>query len=412
MTRRPGSTRRAGVYVVVLSSATLVTTISLGSLLAVRAQSSAGAAERDVAQARLIAGSAIELGLMAIGRRHDWRTALPHGPWASGVPLGTGTYTLGVMDPTDGDLADSNFDPLVMTAVGMHGAAQYFLSVRLAPPTQPLDLLRTAAHAEGSILVSSAAVTASGGPLSTNGNAQISSTLMGDLEAGSVSGGGSVSGKASVPADAKTAPPATVLTDYSSGATLIVPGVTIERTVLGPGVNPWGSPNANGAYRITSSSDLTIRNMRLHGTLIIRAPGRTVTIEGTVLMQPYRSDYPTLMIDAARVELNFDSRARLSEYALTVNFNPSTLPYLGASDGDSIDLYPSEIQGLIHVVGDVRIRGPARTRGVLFCSGTLEIEAAAHLICDARFLASPPAGYTEAGPMRADPGSWTRVVLP
>jgi hypothetical protein len=404
--------RRGGIYVFVLGSALLVMTIGLTSLLAARGQGRYAADEKDLVRARFIAQSGIELQMLAIGKDHAWRSSYGEGLWAANQPLDGGFVSLYGSDPYDADPSSGGFDPIVLSASARYGAARYMLSVQLIAPAQPLELLSTGVHATGPIQVKSGTTTVIGGPLSTNGNARIDGTLEGDLHAATRSGSGTVTGTSTVPAPAKPSPPSTVVNDYIALSTALPSSPTLERVVLSPASNPYGAANANGVYRLVSATDVTVRNLRVHGTLIIRAIGKKVILENSVFLQSYRADYPALLIEAKDIQFNQDASARLSENALNTNFNPAGTPYNGVADTDQLDLYPCEIRGFVHVIGDLETTMPFRLRGVLFCSGTIKTSDTAEFIRDPRLYVNPPVGYIEPGPMKPQSPTWTRSVWP
>src|SRR6266536_158156 len=125
----------------------------------------------------------------------------------------------------------------------------------------------------------------------------------------------------------------------------------------------YGAANPDGLYVINTSSDILIRNIRLNGTLVVNAPGRKVTIDQAVLMQPARADYPVLIINGNAVFQFNSAGSPLSESQLGVNFNPPAVPYNGSSNTTTTDLFPSEIQGLVHLIGTVTLTNPATIRG-------------------------------------------------
>ena len=98
------------------------------------------------------------------------------------------------------------------------------------------------------------------------------------------------------------------------------------------------------------STDVTIKRTRIWGTLIIRVgSGNKVLFDDPNLIQNYRSDYPSLIIDGAAEFAMKSSSTNLSESSAGVNFNPAGSPYLGAWDADTSDTYPTEVWGLVHI---------------------------------------------------------------
>jgi hypothetical protein len=181
-------------------------------------------------------------------------------------------------------------------------------------------------------------------------------------------------------------------------------------------VNPWGSPNADGVYVINLTSDLTIRRCRINGTLVINGSGRLVTIRDNVFIHPSRADYPTIITDADLL-LDFVGTGNLSESTESTNFNPAGAPYQGVTDSDTSDVYPSEIQGLVHTRGRLTFQSTSLVRGVIIAESAAATDAVLvngtpQVIYTPSLLSSPPMGYTRNIAMTPVAGTWTQVVNP
>jgi len=155
---------------------------------------------------------------------------------------------------------------------------------------------------------------------------------------------------------------------------------------------------------------------RISGTLIVVCPGKTVTIDQGVLIQPARSDYPALIVDGNLV-LQSDSTSTLSEGSSSTNYNPAGAPYQGVADSDTSDTYPCEIGGLVHVTGTVTLDQRSLIRGMLICeSGALldavTVKGDATIVYTPSLATSPPMGYTKSVTMVMEPGSYKQAVLP
>jgi hypothetical protein len=175
-----------------------------------------------------------------------------------------------------------------------------------------------------------------------------------------------------------------------------------------------GGANAEGIYVLNSSSDITISASRIHGTLVINAPGRTVTINGPVHISPARPDYPSLIVNA-RLVLQADKSLTLSEAAQAVNFNPEGMPYAGATNATTTDSYPTELRGLVHCRDEVTLQNNTLIRGCLITesTGSNALQASdAEVVYDASLLTTPPMGYITSELLKIKPGTWRQVVLP
>jgi len=417
-TQLPAS-RRGGIYIAVLGSSMLVTLIGLSALAMVRAQRLAVERAIDTDAARLYAESAVELGIQWIASNPNWRTTYTSGNWATNVAMADGKFSLAGVDPTDGNLANRLTDPLVLTGTGIKGSAQQMVQVTLVPATTPIDALKMAIHTAGEFHIRSGkSLLVSGAPASTNTTLRNDGTITGNAECLASTGGGTVTGNVKILAATKAMPDPGLMATYTALGTVISPPSTIEKTVLAPAVNPWvpAATNADGVYVINLSSNLTIRRCRINGTLVINGPGRTVSIENNVLIHPYRADYPVLITNAKLV-IKHVSGTSLSESSEGANFNPPAAPYLGVSNSNMTDTFPSEVQGLVHARDLFEMDNTARVRGLVICesaalSDAVNVPGTPEIIYDPLLYSNPPMGYTKYAAMAVKPGSWKQVVLP
>jgi hypothetical protein len=409
--------RRGSAYVAVLAISMIAGAISIGSIAVVRAQGRTHQANADTAEARLYAQSGIELGKLWISNDSSWRTNRTNGTWVSDQSIGNGTFTLEANDPVDGNLRNRPNDSIILKSTGRKGQAVQILQVTLTANPAPLPALQYAIHTAGELHVASNRVLNAGfSKVSTNSSFRNEKTIIGNIEAYSTTLAGNVAGTTTLLATSKAFPPSSVLDTYALLGAEISPVSPIDKQVLTPGSNPWGSTNAEGVYVIRPSNDFVIQNTRIHGTLVIVCPaGRKVTLSGQVLMQPYRSDYPSLIV-YGNVEFNCTgSGATLSEVTQNTNYNPTGSAYLGSTNSTKTDIYPSEIQGLVHVYGTVNFLQNTTIRGLLLCESNSGADAVAcnanpTIIYDANLYKFPPQGYASSVPMVAQPSSWSRVV--
>jgi len=405
--KRPGS-----IYLMVLASSMILTTIGLGALLAIRVQRRSTQMTRDTAEARLCAQSAVELGLLFVQTNPNWRSVWSNGTWISEQSLGKGTYSLKGVDPDDGDLADSEYDPLVLTGLGTCGVARHQTQVILVPDIMPLEALNTCIHTSGLLKISGGhLIRAIGAPISTNGVLDNDEMIDGNAEANSIDSMKTITGTLTVPAPQKSMPDPNVVSDYISKATIVPFTGDFDKQVLTPTYNPWGATNPNGVYFIdTDNHDLTIKNTRFQGTLIIRLGTKKLTLDNAVFIQNYRSDYPVLIVEGD-MEMKHESFSEsLSEAAESTNYNPPGAPYQGQSDSDMTDEYPNEVQGLVHVTGFLKLSDTARVKGSIICEDSVECAKKNTIIHNPSLYASPPEGYTYVAGMKISPGSYKQVV--
>ncbi len=405
--------RRGGLYALVLGVSMLVVTIGMGALLLADVESRTLLRETGVASSQYAARSAIEIGVLAIARRSDWRTTLPIGAWLPATALGDAQMSLRVADPTDASLADDPADPVILTGTGEAGSTRYILSLRLQPVEEPLDALDTCLHADGDVTVSSTALPIfTNAPLSSNGAVDVRGTVTGNVEAQTVTNPALVVGTVTTSAPSKSKPDAAAAGKYVALARAIPAIAKIESVAIAAGVNPYGATSVDGVYFMdTGNANVTIRSMRLEGTLIIRCGTGTVTISDSVFMAPARADYPTLIVQG-NLQILADGAKWLSESNAGTSFNPAGAPYEGVADADTKDVYPSEIRGLVHVTGNLELRNTTRVRGCVICERSALIEDTIQIIHDEGLVKQPPLYYVQYRRMMIPPDGWTQEVLP
>lgn len=408
------------MYVAVLGASVCVALIGLAAMAQVRAQRAGVSAAVDAAQARQAAESGVELAAQWVASESNWRSTRTSGPWKSGLGIGGALCSVEGTDPIDGNFQNRPYDPLVLRATATRGSATQIVQATMTAVGTPLNCLSLALHSAGEIQVASGAnVTVQGARASTAGTYTSSGTLTGSVQCLLSLFPGTVTGGVTILTSILTQMPSSgVPAMYAGlGAAISVPGNTMDRAVLGPGVNPYGATNSDGLYILTTSQNVTIRNCRISGTLVVICPGKTVTIDGPVLLSPSRSDYPALIVDGDLV-LKFSASAGLSEPSLGVNFNPAGAPFSGASNATTTDVYPAEIRGLVHAKGTITMDGSPLVRGVVICEAApvlapaVTLKGTPQVIYDPALYTTPPMGYTSSVQMRLESGSWAKVVNP
>jgi len=404
--------QRGSVYLTVIGASAIVMIIGVSAIMAVRVQGRTVALNSDVIAARNHAQSAIEWGRLMIARDDQWRTTRGAGVWLADMPIGDGSMSLTVLDPVDENIANSKYDRVRLIGTGVQGRAVQTLQVDLDPITTMPTALNSALHAQQRIYAKKPLIVI-GGPSSSNGNFRRDVPVVTDVQAATLSGSGAITGIVTVPAQSRTMPDADVIEAYIGIATTFAtPGNSnMDRFVMSPGNNPWGATNPQGVYYISHSSDLRIREGRIHGTLIVRVPpGRKLILDRQVFFHAYRSDYPVLIVDGDLELRNDGEDAVLSENATSTNFNPSHSPYNGQSNNNQSDVYPAEIQGLVYVRGNVQVTKTPIIRGLLICEGEVLVDDSLTVIHDKTY--ANPWHFESVTGMRIVPGSWQRPLSP
>lgn len=417
--------RAVGLYFMISSMSLILLVTGLSALLAVRIERRAAEGMSELGEVTLYAQSAIELGMDWIETDPAWRTSRGEGLWAVDQPMGRGKFSLMANDlGTNNQLqSSSETDPLLMTATGIRGDAQYQLAVTLNSLKKGLSCLGVALHADGAMTVAASGVLTSDQVVSSNNTVTVTlGVVNSDVESAvAITNGGTINGSTNSPVEPRDMPNASTVFDYYvangtyiSSASLASCGGQrcMKNALLSPNSNPYSAQiNAQGIYIIDCTAQaITIDTTRIVGTLVLLNATMGVTITGAVNFAPAIANYPTLLVQG-NATLSFSQLTSLDEGAPNnTNFNPTGTPYNGAEDTDQIDSYPTMMQGLVYVSGAVTIQQNPIFDGALVCGGLMNVDSTMDLTYKSTFLDNPPPGFSEPVRMIISPGTWKRVV--
>jgi len=393
----------------VLATVVLVSIAGVAGVLAVREQRAAVETAVDVEKARMIAQSGLELAESRLQNTSAWRTGIASGKLISDQPFASGTFSVLATDPVDDDLTDSTQDDLVLAARGVHGSATQIYRARFKPTTSAYDSLSVSAYAGTNILFSSCTLRAYGIVGCGGTAAAVTSNIYADVEAGVLAGGTTYRQSVKSLAATRTVPSAAdALAPYLAMGTEInhssLPnGGEIKDLVLGPGVNPFGDVNAAGVYYINcGNQSVTIRDARISGTLVLVNAGSGSKVYNSALLEASTTGYPALLVDG-------DFTIALDAFDLTegsANMNPAGVPYRGTADNDKNDKYPSMINGMVYVSGNLTIEHSSTIYGPVLSRKAMTIRGSPVL-----YPVTPnptPPGFSSAGGFVMVSGSFTR----
>ncbi|TWT88905.1 hypothetical protein Mal64_23950 [Pseudobythopirellula maris] len=144
-TNKAGGPRRSGtVYVAVAGVAVLVSMISLTAMHLARVDLRRSSTLRDARYADTLARSGVEHTLTKlhyIWLGGDWRDVYENGTeYSSGVAIDGGSIAFKLVDPLDGDLANSDDEPLEIYGVGRYGGATSVYKATFAKGYSPTEL--------------------------------------------------------------------------------------------------------------------------------------------------------------------------------------------------------------------------------------------------------------------------------
>ena len=148
--------RRGGVYIAVLGTSLIVALLGLSALMSQRIQNRMLVASADIAQAKLNADSAVELGLLTCKQNNSWRSLRDGQSFLyTGRSTGDGTCSLKASDAPS-DAADAADRPFHLIGIGYHGpdagdaprtAAEQRVELAVDPRRQSHDFLKQTSSA-------------------------------------------------------------------------------------------------------------------------------------------------------------------------------------------------------------------------------------------------------------------------
>jgi hypothetical protein len=403
MNRRPAChprlhNRSGVIYVAVLAIATLVMIMAMGALLASRSLLRATTVSNDSDEAAGYAFSAVELARYMIASDSYWRTDYSPGTWFTNKTIGKGSMSCTV------STADSTFsnmtEDITFLGTGYKGTTIQKLKAVVHSAITPLTCISSVISVGGAVTISSATISAATAGLSGNSTVSASGSTVGlAVNAVSTVSGSYYQQQVLAGQTAVTFPTTAWMNStspyMSSGTTInysAITGATIQKVVLSPGNNPYGSTNTKGIYIINcGGKNLTIQNCRIVGTLLVLNCA-TLQINSSVNWVPAVTDYPTLMGQCTTLLLSMSSTSLLENSTDKVSYNAPGTPYpypSGTTNSTYTDSFPSVISGLMYVTGNAQLSG-SNSIGILIVSGTCSITGTVSPTYDTTYYSNPP----------------------
>lgn len=404
---RAARARRGSAYVLVLGAAMIVAMIGVGGAIASRAARKAAQLDSDGAALNHAALGALRAAAGNAQNSVAWRSAAkaaaPLSLTVDGIAISTT-----VSDPDDADLSNDLTGRVQLLATATKGLARRIVSMTLTPDDTLSDALTSAIHSHGDITVSAGAVLMATGRVSTNGGVN-GGTIRADVAAvGAIAG--TISGTQTTLSSAFTMPSGLEARYEAIGTTIPLSsfsGRKIDKNVLGPTKNPFGSTNALGVYVIDCGGQtFEVRDARLNCTLVLKNCSKLTLTSGVLWTAP-RADWP-LVICSGPIHSDMVA-ANLSEVAANTNFNPSSMAYDGVTDSDKSDSYPSMLRGIVYSASDLSINSGALTlEGAAILGGEVKVSGTGSLRIRLKCDSAPP-GFAKRE-FIADLASLARVV--
>lgn len=373
--RRMGVARaRAGsAYVMVLACSALVTTITLGGLLLNRAQRQAYQSQEDVRRARMAAASALEASTQVLSPTFAGRSVIGI---TDRLPVAVDGVAIeyGIVDPIDANLTNDITQPVDVTVEARIGAARQLLAGTLTPRLVPIGMASYAIAASQGVKFYTTTVDARGGVYAGSGVESVGARVAAPVfSPGNMTGDTYLSTRRTVArASGFDADDLAHLID--SATTISYNALSdgdIDRALLSPSINPFGAAtNPKGVYLIDCGGEsLSIRDTRILGTLIVLNAGSESEWTGSNNIASFDPNLPAI-VWIGDLEVS-TSAADLTETGGGVSLNPPGAPYLGQTDTDMLDKFPSLITGTALVVGNMEVIGALSVDGRLMVMGTI-----------------------------------------
>ena len=277
--------KNGSVYFLTLASALVLVALVLGLSVHNLQFRRSSRSRTQIDRAYIYAELGIRHALYFTKIEPNWRQVLTNGTWLEDIAVDQATYTVTGIDPIDGDLTNNPDDPVVLTSTATIDDVNRTFTVRTRPT--PLKILKYAVAAANDIYISTHVRINGNITSNTNINKSGGDTwIFGNAEAvGTIHENTNISGDIAPGSSPKDFPNAgEIMTYYTSRATVIPYIDTIEDILLSPSSNPFGPTNPNGLYYIDcGNQELTIKNCRIIGTLIIRSTViDEITIESAI----------------------------------------------------------------------------------------------------------------------------------
>lgn len=144
MKHQTSSHRPGSALVLVLGTASLVTVIGIAGLTINRLNSRTTSASQDVSHARIMAQSAVDLGVWGLANNPSWRSMIAHDKWADDTNYAGALISTKYVDEIDGDLSNNNHDPVRVYGRAKVGQAVRIYSMVLTPPVISVQEIRVA----------------------------------------------------------------------------------------------------------------------------------------------------------------------------------------------------------------------------------------------------------------------------
>jgi len=414
--------RRGSMYVIALATSIAVTVIGLSALAVVRVERDIYAGSGDRVSARFLARTGIEMALHDIESDTAWRSNRVPGTWITNRLLNGGRFSVIATDPIDANFANNDGDPVLLTGIGIFGPATYKMEVEAQAKLVALTCIDDVTWCAGTDLTFASGSTTTADKMMAANNiatALKSAIVNADVEAVNKITGLGFTRNTVVGVIPRTLPDPTTVFDYyvTNGTAISVAslpimggGYRLERIVLSPASNPYGTTNAQGIYVIDcGGASIYVSTLRIVGTLVLLNAGLNSSVSDAINWEPAVANLPTLLVQG-NLAMTFSASAKLNESMSNANYNPIGTPYLEISDSLMDDIYPTVMNGLIYASGNLAIGGTPNFAGLAISGGSSSFSGTVNVTYQNTYRNDPPPGFYEIARMKPSSGTFQRVV--
>jgi hypothetical protein len=134
-----------------------------------------------------------------------------------------------------------------------------------------------------------------------------------------------------------------------------------------------------------------IRDSRINGTIAVLDASK-VELSNSIQWTPNGNNYPALIANAPIDDLT--SSTVLSESSIGFNLNPASSPYLGVSNTNGTDNFPSAINGAIVSTKDILLGGQSALTGPIMSNQLIRVTSTNLTITfPSDLITNPPPGF-------------------
>jgi hypothetical protein len=419
--------RRGTAYLLIVSMLGLLVISGVSASLISQLRTRSASLAADMQRADVLAESALARALALINSTPTWRTTFLNNVEGPQVSFGGGMISWKAVDENDGNLANNATQSVRLYGYGRFGRSTRVVSV-LVSGSGALPIMSNAMTVGGAIVLDTTVLNAPSRAIHTNGSftggnasTRINANL---LTSGTITPNGcTITGTQAAAAPLASLPDNNAFGFYLANGTAIPwskVGGKIEKRTISPNSSSYSFVDNNplGIYIIDCGGNkLEIYNSRIVGTLVILNPGPGSRVGGgsnedAVHWTPGTPGLPCLLV-RGDMAIGFNKAANtvLSEANLSTNFNGTNHPFPfsgGTTDSDTLDTYPSVIDGLVYVSGSLTVDSVSFSRiDNLIVGGAYNVKRdTVTLEYNPSYAATPPPGFTGSGAMQPVQGTW------